>query len=80
MDTIEKILNLMNLKGLDEASQASLSKNRHMFEIISYCDETNEYSIYVYENFSSYTGTISVPLSKRQQCRPDERISFNLYF
>ena len=31
MDTIEKILNLMNLKGLDEASQASLSKNRHMF-------------------------------------------------
>ena len=42
MDTIEKILNLMNLKGLDEASQASLSKNRHMFEIISYCDETND--------------------------------------
>ena len=64
MDTIEKILNLMNLKGLDEASQASLSKNRHMFEIISYCDETNDIPYMYKKIFFIYRHNIRTIIKK----------------
>lgn len=37
MDTIKKILDLLNSKELDASSLASLNKNRHMFELISDC-------------------------------------------